>query len=178
VGSAARLDLLITDVLNYSRIVRQDLKIEPVDVENLLLEIIHSYPNLQPPKADIHICASLPALWGNAAALTQVFSNLLGNAVKFVPVGTLPRVEIRVEREKEWVRLWFEDNGIGIEKNAQERIFHMFQRLNRQDLYEGTGIGLAIVRKAMERMGGRVGVESEPGKGSRFWIELKRAPKP
>jgi PAS domain S-box-containing protein len=178
VGSAARLDLLITDILNYSRIVRQDLKIEPVDVEKLLLEIIHSYPNLQPPKADIRICASLPGLWGNAAALTQVFSNLLGNAVKFVPAGTVPRVEIKVEREKEWARLWFEDNGIGIEKKAQERIFHMFQRLNRQDLYEGTGIGLAIVRKAMERMGGRVGVESEPGKGSRFWIELKRAPKP
>jgi signal transduction histidine kinase len=72
-----------------------------------------------------------------------------------------------------FVRLWFEDNGIGIPPESRERIFGMFQRLNRQELYEGTGMGLAIVRKAVERMGGRIGVESEPGNGSRFWVELK-----
>src|SRR5262249_16813295 len=73
------------------------------------------------------------------------------------------------------IRFWFEDNGIGLAPESQQRVFGMFQRLNRADLYEGTGIGLAIVRKAVERMGGRVGVESELGKGSRFWVELKRA---
>jgi signal transduction histidine kinase len=72
------------------------------------------------------------------------------------------------------VRISFEDNGIGIRKEAQERIFMMFQRLNSPGEYEGTGIGLAIVRKAVERMGGKVGVESEPGKGGRFWIDLRR----
>jgi signal transduction histidine kinase len=71
------------------------------------------------------------------------------------------------------IRIWFEDNGIGIPMEVQARMFMMFQRLNPPEQYEGTGIGLTIVRKAVERMGGKVGVESEPGKGSRFWIELK-----
>jgi len=71
------------------------------------------------------------------------------------------------------VRLWFEDNGIGIRREVQERIFLMFQRLNPPGDYEGTGIGLTIVRKAVERMGGKVGVLSHPGQGSQFWIELK-----
>jgi signal transduction histidine kinase len=71
------------------------------------------------------------------------------------------------------VRIWFEDQGIGIEKRYQDKIWEMFQQLNKS--YEGTGIGLALVRKAVERMGGKVGVESEPGRGSRFWVELKQA---
>ena len=73
------------------------------------------------------------------------------------------------------VRLWFADNGVGIPKEAQERIFRMFQRLDRS--YDGTGVGLTVVRKAVEKMGGRVGLESEPGTGSRFWLELKAAAK-
>ena len=72
------------------------------------------------------------------------------------------------------VRLWFEDNGIGIAKHMQERLFGIFQQLHRPGTYPGTGIGLAIVRKAAERMKGTVGVESEPGKGSRFWLQLPR----
>src|SRR5256885_321697 len=72
------------------------------------------------------------------------------------------------------VRLWFEDNGIGIPQKYQDRIFSMFQQLDRS--YEGTGIGLALVRKTAERMDGKAGVESEPGKGSRFWLEFKQAP--
>jgi signal transduction histidine kinase len=74
------------------------------------------------------------------------------------------------------VRLWFADNGVGIPKEAQERIFKMFQRLDKS--YDGTGVGLTVVRKAVEKMGGRVGLESEPGQGSRFWLELKVAGKP
>jgi signal transduction histidine kinase len=73
------------------------------------------------------------------------------------------------------VRLWFEDNGIGIRKDLSERIFRMFEQLNAPQQFAGTGMGLTIVRKAVERMGGAVGVESEPGKGSRFWIELQKA---
>jgi signal transduction histidine kinase len=80
---------------------------------------------------------------------------------------------VRAERRNSSVRFWVEDQGIGIPKAAQDRIFGMFQRAHVG--YEGTGIGLAIVRKAVERMGGRVGVESEPGHGSRFWVELQPA---
>jgi signal transduction histidine kinase len=74
------------------------------------------------------------------------------------------------------VRLWFADNGVGIPKEAQERIFKMFQRLDKS--YDGTGVGLTVLRKAVEKMGGRVGLESEPGHGSRFWVELKAADQP
>jgi signal transduction histidine kinase len=105
--------------------------------------------------------------------LTQCISNLLSNAVKFVEPGVTPRVRVWAEARGQHVRLLFQDNGIGIEKNAHDKIFQMFQRLSKR--YEGTGIGLTIVKKAIEKMDGRVGLRSEPGKGSAFWLELPRA---
>ena len=112
----------------------------------------------------------------NPAALTQVVSNLLGNAVKFVSLEVPPRVRVWAEAMAEdRVRVWFEDNGIGIAPEAQDRIFMMLQRLNPPGRYEGTGIGLTIVRKAIERMGGTIGLESKPGQGSKFWIQLNQA---
>lgn len=95
--------------------------------------------------------------------------------MKFVARGVTPRVRIYAEHQAGKVRIWVEDNGIGIAPEAGERIFEAFKRLHSQSEYEGTGVGLAIVRKAVERMGGAVGVESEPGKGSRFWVELQSA---
>jgi len=172
--SANRLDLLIEDVLNYSKVVRADVRLAPVETDAIVREIIESYPNLQ--NAEIQIDGPLPRVLGNRAALTQVIANLLGNAVKFVRAGTKPTIRLRTEEKDGMVRLWFEDNGIGIAREAHERVFQMLQRVNSRDEYEGTGIGLAIVRKAMERMSGRVGVESELGQGSRFWIELQRVP--
>lgn len=178
VASADRLDRLIQDVLNYSRVVRQELQMEMVDARRLLEDIVATYPNLQPPNAEVRIESEIPPVWANPAALTQVVSNLLANAVKFVKPGTKPLVRITAGRIAEpggakWVRLNFTDNGVGIPKDAQHRLFAMFQRLHRPELYEGTGMGLAIVRKAVERMGGRLGVESDEGQGSRFWVELK-----
>ncbi|HWN97358.1 MAG TPA: ATP-binding protein [Methylomirabilota bacterium] len=173
--SAERLDSLIQDVLNYSKVVRGDLKLESVDVAKLIREIIESYPNLQAPSAKIVIEEPLGRVVANPAALTQVISNLLGNAVKFVAKGVEPLVVVRAEEQGDHVRLWFEDNGIGIEPEAKKRLFRIFQRVHRPELYEGTGIGLAIVRKAVERMDGRVGVLSELNKGSRFWVELRKA---
>jgi signal transduction histidine kinase len=112
---------------------------------------------------------------GNEAALTQCVSNLLTNAAKFVAPGVFPLIRIRAEPKGERVRVWFEDNGIGIDPQYKDRIFSLFQRLNKE--YDGTGLGLSIVRKAVERMGGTVGVESNPGVGSRFWLELQCARK-
>lgn len=174
-ASAERLDRLIQDVLDYSKIVRGELKLEPVNSGKLVREIIDSYPNLQPPNAEIIVEGTLPVVRANPAAFTQVISNLLGNAVKFVAEGVQPRVVVRAETTDTTARFWFEDNGIGIETIGRDRIFQMFQRLHHPDKYEGTGIGLTIVRKAVERMGGQVGVESELGRGSRFWVELQRA---
>ncbi len=105
--------------------------------------------------------------------LTQVFSHLLGNAVKFVPPGVKPRVRVWAETQGDHVRFFIEDNGIGIPADQQERVFGIFQQANKG--YEGTGIGLAIVKKAVDRMGGKVTVRSEPGRGCTFCIEVQRA---
>ncbi|HUR47574.1 MAG TPA: PAS domain-containing protein [Candidatus Saccharimonadales bacterium] len=172
-SSATRLDLLIQDVLSYSRVMSGELPLEPVDLKNLIGEILQSYPNLQDPKLLVVMEDKIPPVMANIAALTQVCSNLLGNAAKFVAPGVTPRIMVRAEQREKFVRLWFEDNGIGIEASAQKRIFELFQRLHRPDVFEGTGVGLAIVRKAVQRMGGNVGVESQVGKGSRFWVELQ-----
>ncbi len=192
-SAAARMDRLIQDVLQYSRLARSELKLAPVDVQGLLRGIIETYPAFQPPHVEIQIEGPLPRVLGNEAALTQCLSNLLGNAIKFVAPGRRPQVRVWAELQKPEaasadsphpapettpspfpaVRLWFADNGVGIPKEAQERIFKMFQRLDKS--YDGTGVGLTVVRKAVEKMGGRVGLESKPGVGSQFWMELKGA---
>jgi PAS domain S-box-containing protein len=175
-ASAGRLDALIQDVLNYSKIARAEMSLDAVDAEGLLREIIESYPNLQAVRANICVAGPFVRVRANRAALTQVIANLLGNAVKFVKKGVAPEVKVWSERPLDGsVRIWFEDNGIGMRPESVERIFLMFQRLNPQSEYDGTGIGLAIVRKTMERMNGKVGVESALGQGSRFWITLKPA---
>jgi PAS domain S-box-containing protein len=174
-AGAARLDKLITDVLNYSTISRNQMPLENVDVEKLIGEILELYPNIRQAGTLIFVTTPIPPVTGNAAALTQCISNLISNAVKFVAPGTTPQVRIWAESRGEVVRVCFEDNGIGISVDGQKQIFRMFQRLNPAAEFEGTGIGLTIVRKAVERMGGNVGVQSELGVGSRFWIELPRA---
>ncbi|MGH7973267.1 MAG: sensor histidine kinase, partial [Limisphaerales bacterium] len=176
-SAASRLDQLIIYSLNYSKTVREELPTEPVDLGDLLPGLIETYPNLQPDKADIEIANRLPTVLGNQAALTQCFSNLLGNAVKFAKPGNKPTIRVWAEPghrtsdrngSRPTARIWVEDNGIGIRGDSLERIFGMFQRAAKG--YEGTGIGLAIVRKVVERMGGQVGVESQQGQGSRFWV--------
>jgi len=174
-SGAERLDALITDVLNYSKISRGEMVLETLDVEKITRDIIDSYPNLAESCATILVRSPIPLVMGNAAALGQCLSNLLSNAVKFVAPGISPQVRVWAEERGGNVRLWVEDNGIGISEEGQKRIFNMFQRLNPARDFEGMGIGLTIVRKAVQRMGGRVGLESQPGVGSRFWIELKRA---
>jgi signal transduction histidine kinase len=101
-----------------------------------------------------------------------MFTNLISNGLKFVAQDTKPRLRIWAEDRDNATRVWVEDNGIGIRADHQKRLFGVFQRLHSGELFPGTGIGLAIVRKGAERMGGRVGLESTPGQGSRFWIEL------
>lgn len=171
-SSARRMDRLITDALSYSQTVKSELALSPIDAAELLRGIIESYPQFQPPSSQVTLSGKFPRLLANEAGLTQCFSNLLDNAVKFVGPGRLPRISVWAEAREDSVRLWFEDNGIGIPEGFVPRLFQMFQRASRS--YEGTGIGLALVRKVTERMGGRVGVESKQGSGSRFWLEFKR----
>jgi signal transduction histidine kinase len=173
--AASRMDALILDILNYSKVGHGELTLRAVNVEQLVREITITYPTLRSEYADIVIAAPLPLVLANEAALTQIISNLLGNAVKFVAPGVRPRVVVRGEANSGMVRLWFEDNGIGIPERLHARLFRIFSRLQRREDYEGTGIGLAIVRKAAERMNGSVGLESTEGTGSRFWVELQEA---
>lgn len=174
ISAANRLDKLIQDSLHYTTTVLQEMSYEPVELQPLVEDLLATYPNLQREKADVRIDGVLPRVMGSEALLTQCFSNLLGNAVKFVPAGRRPQIRIRVENGDSTVRIWIEDNGIGIPQHAHDRLFKMFQRMTNE--YEGSGVGLAIVRKVVERMGGKVGVESEPGEGSRFWLEFPVAP--
>jgi PAS domain S-box-containing protein len=173
IASAGRLDQLIQDALNYTKAVLQELPLHSVDLSRLIPGLIESYPNLQSDKADITIQDPLPTVLGEESLLTQCFSNLLGNAVKFVPPGVRPKVQVHVRQTDGIAHISVEDNGIGIPLDAQRRLFGMFERLTSG--YEGTGIGLAIVRKVVERMGGKTGVESNPGQGSKFWVELRIA---
>ncbi len=176
IRAAERVDRLIQDVLAYTRLSRHEIVLQPVDIERLITDIIQERPEFQSPKADIQIEGSLPLVLGHGVSLTQCVTNLLDNAVKFVAPGVRPNVRICSDAVDGQARLWFVDNGIGIDREAQRRLFEMFQRVhNNSQEYEGTGIGLAIVRKAVERMSGQVGVESEPGKGSRFWLQLQKA---
>jgi PAS domain S-box-containing protein len=173
--SAVRLDSLIQDVLNYSRIARNEMAIMPTNFAELTREILETYPQLQ--SADISVeLDHMSLVMANVAALTQCISNLLSNAVKFVAPGVRPSVRISfAEKQDQLVRILFQDNGIGITEEGQKRIFKMFQRLHPATEFEGTGIGLTIVRKAVERMGGNAGVESKLGQGSSFWLELRKA---
>ena len=178
IDSSQRMDTLIQDLLSYSQLSRdQDtaVAVDGIDLNEVLDGILVGMASeLSARKAEITVEKPLPTVRAHRGSLQQVLTNLASNAVKFVAPDVRPRVRIWAEPRGEWVRLWIEDNGIGIEPQYQEKIFRVFERLNRSEAYPGTGIGLAIVRRAVGKMGGRVGVESAPGKGSRFWIELKK----
>jgi hypothetical protein len=144
--AAARMDRLIQDGFNYGRLMREDLPLTPTDPEALLRGMIETYPTFQPPNASVRIEGQFPLVQANEAGLTQCVSNLLGNAVKFVAPGVIPEVRVWAESGGGRVRLLFQDNGIGMSKDAHRVLFRIFQRLGTD--YEGTGVGLAIVKKA------------------------------
>jgi PAS domain S-box-containing protein len=174
VRSGEQMDRLIQDILKYVRLTSGELELKPMSLAELISDIVQQYPQMQPPQAVITILNPLLDVRAHESSLAQALTNLLINAVKFMPPAEIPRITIRTEPCDGKVRLWIEDNGIGIKPQHQHRIFGIFVRLTTEVQYEGTGIGLAIVRKAVERMAGAVGVESDGVRGSRFWIELPR----
>jgi signal transduction histidine kinase len=167
--SGSQMERLITDVLTYSRATNSKWPMESVELEPLVHQLIEEFPAEQRPC--FHIISKLPAVRGNATLLNQSLTNLLSNAVRFVPRDRTPNVIIRAAEKDSSVTVFVEDNGIGVKPKDQQRIFRIFERAAPSH-YDGTGIGLAVVAKAAERMDGSVGVQSEIGKGSRFWIRL------
>lgn len=176
IASAQRMDRMVLDLLTFTRLSHEEMSIEPVNVERLIQQVVNERMDLGASPSEIVVQSPLSEVMGNAASLSQCLTNLIDNAAKFVAPGVQARIQIRSENVEKMVRIWVEDNGIGINTDEKRQLFRMFQRLHGSN-YPGTGIGLAIVRKAVERMGGSAGVESKPGKGSRFWLNLPRVDK-
>lgn len=173
--AARRMDNLTRDLLAYGRIAREAVKVEPLRLEPIVEEII-SLNGAN--NAQITVQPGLSQVMAHRFLLEQTLSNLINNAIKFVRRDSQPKVNIRTETRGEQVRLWVEDNGIGIDPSYHRKIFSIFERVGDMQNYEGTGIGLAIVHRAVQRMGGSCGVESAPGEGSRFWVDLPAAVAP
>jgi PAS domain S-box-containing protein len=172
IRSSVRMDKLISDLLSYSRLSRTEIQTQPVALDPLISDIIQHYPEMQPPRAQFIIHSPLNPVMAHEASLTQALSNLMANAVKFVRPGITPRVDISSQLSGKTVRVFVRDNGIGIKREHLSRLFGMFERVIQDARFDGTGIGLAIVRKAIERMNGTVGVESDGLSGTTFWIDL------
>lgn len=180
VDDAVQMNDLISDLLNYSRLTRTQISLEPMSLDAVVQEALKQLTvQTQEKQAQIQIKSPLPQVTAHRATLVQAVTNLLSNAIKFVKSDTHPQIDIFATSERQddqnWTYLWIVDNGIGIAPEHHERVFRVFERLHGVESYPGTGIGLAIVRKGLDRMGGRVGVESQLGQGSQFWIALPNA---
>ncbi len=173
VDGAKRMDRMITDLLDYSRIGRSGAALEEISLGEVMgLSLGNLGTQIQECGATIKIAGELPVVRGNGVELERLFQNLISNALKFQLEGRPPIIEVSVDSSPdEWI-ISIRDNGIGIDEAGQSKLFQIFQRLGSQDQYPGTGIGLASCRKIAEHHGGRIWVESVPGEGSVFRVAL------
>jgi signal transduction histidine kinase len=207
--AANRLEALTRDLLQFSTVSRQDVRLERTEIGEILQDIRLLRPALH--EEVLEVKQPLEPVLAQHTLLQQCLSNLLDNALKFTPPGKMPHIVVWTEKTGSGnsssgeafkstpqvpyfsgddisqqldgnskssaprVRIWVEDNGIGVAPESSKKIFGIFERLNPADKYEGTGIGLAIVARAAQRMGGACGVEPGPQSGSRFWLELRPA---
>lgn len=174
--AATRMDCLTRDLLAYGRVAREAIQLEPVRLQAALEDIVMHNHGGDGSRSHITIQAGESEVLAHRFLLEQCIGNLLSNALKFVRLGVTPQVCIRAEPMPGRVRLWVEDNGIGIESGYHGKIFNIFERVGDLQKYDGTGIGLAIVHRAVQRMGGSCGVISSPGEGSRFWVDFLSVP--
>ncbi len=173
VHGAKRMDRLIVDLLEYSRVGRQGQDPEPVDLALVVPEVLdYLAPAIAEAGALVTTAGTLPAVAGQSSELLRLFQNLIGNAIKYRLPDRRPEVVVSCRPDGVQWAFTVRDNGIGIEPENFERIFGVFQRLHTQKQYDGTGIGLAVCKKIVERHGGRIWVESETGQGSRFCFTL------
>ncbi|HPH82210.1 MAG TPA: PAS domain S-box protein, partial [Flavobacteriales bacterium] len=169
---AVRMRTIILDLLEFSRIGKSDFDFEEVDMNALVLEAIKQNKKLVEEKSAHITHDKLPSVWIQRTPLLQVFQNLLGNSLKYMESGKKPQIHIGVEElSTKWI-FSITDNGIGINEQFFDKIFILFQRLHNRDEYSGTGIGLAICKKIVEKYGGEIWVESTEGNGATFYFSL------
>ncbi len=174
--AATRMDCLTRDLLAYGRVAREAVQLEPLRLQTALEDIVSLTHHAHGKPGSVSVRAGDAEVLANRFLLEQSVGNLLSNATKFVLPGKKPEVCIRTELASGRIRLWVEDNGIGIDPIYHSKIFSIFERVGEAQKYEGTGIGLAIVNRAVQRMGGSCGVISAPGQGSRFWVDFQNVP--
>lgn len=173
--AASRMDELIRDLLEYGRLCHAAMPLDKVDLAAPVKRVLGALrQEIDEKHAEVEVHASAAPVLANPIALEAIVSNLVMNSLKFVAPGATPKVHVLAEEYDGMVRLSVQDNGIGIDPKYQDKVFRVFERLHGTERYPGTGIGLAIVQKAAQRMHAKVGVQSTLGKGSTFWVELPK----
>ena len=166
---------LIDDLLMYARIGRKAVRHEPVELRGLLLQVAENLASrVTEIGAELSLPEKLPTVNGDQTLLSEVFTNLLDNALTYRRRDVPLRVAVGCQLQDGYSTISVSDNGIGIPSEYHQKIFNVFQRLHSEDEYPGTGIGLAIVKKSVELLGGQVWVESVVGEGSSFHVRLQR----
>ena len=176
VDGGRRMQRLIQDLLQVSRVETNAKPFVPTEMGEVVADALRLLETALQEAGGTVVVGPMPRVLADRSQVEQVVANLVGNAIKYRRPGVAPRVLVSAACRGEWWEFAIADNGIGIEGEYFDRIFEMFRRLHTNDEYEGTGIGLAVVRKIVERHGGTIRVESVPGKGSTFYFTLRRAP--
>ena len=174
-SSSGEMSQLIDDLLDYSRLERREFKLDQVELGPLIRSIVgQKQREMTEDSIDFVVNVNGVNVTADLNGLRQALRNYLDNAIKFTQKVSQPRIEVGSEDKSKNVVVWVRDNGVGFEMKYHDQIFNIFERLNHSEEYSGTGVGLAIVRKAMERMGGRAWAEAEPGEGATFYLEIPK----
>ncbi|TDE86879.1 PAS domain S-box protein [Deinococcus sp. S9] len=173
-----RMRSLIQDLLGFARVGRMDTGLQPVQLEDVLRQAAQNVQGTLEATGATLSWDTPQTVWGHPGLLVQLFTNLIGNGLKFARAGVPPEVHVTAHQEGQQVRIKVQDNGIGIAPEYHERVFAIFQRLNRREAYPGNGIGLAICRKIVEQHGGSISLTSVPGEGTTFHLTLPLPPVP
>lgn len=170
--TGSRMQRLVQDLLGYAQIDKQSKDVQLVDCNQVLKQVLENLQGAIDEKRAVLTHEPLPLIQGSETQLIQLFQNLIGNGIKFVPPDVVPLIHISVIRQNQWWQIGVQDNGIGIQPEYLEQIFEIFQRIHSSHKYPGIGIGLATCKKIVEQHGGKIWVISTPGQGTTFYFTL------